>query len=373
MQHLPASFVCGRGNPNELGEVQPVAVASAAGATMHWHVDNAVEHDANNERKPAPELATLGFDKLLQFDWHLQFVDELLQSNYTLSFADRPAGLVGALLRGQGKLLPQPLPEEAMAQLRCVFDLELLLAALPQLESLGVHLHDGIEEQLGAALTGAVSIGVAAPPRGGMIPRIYLSLGIADEAAARKLLDRPMPDEYRPRQVTYAGVDCTVLRIAGLPQGIQPAFGLTDGALHFAESGRTLRSFLQMRGKALAEGIEAMPVADMPAPAGDGTVVDSFEFRLNEVALYRAFVDVWLPLAGLLQNGGATAALDRDDMPSVETIARHYRGSRGTLRRSADGRSYTMQHLGTTGGVEFLLADDDLGAARIDDHDGLCR
>jgi hypothetical protein len=123
-----------------------------------------------------------------------------------------------------------------------------------------------------------------------------------------------------------------------------------DSVLTIAESAASLRAQLKA---ANGHAPPALDVGSAPLPAGDGELVAGFEVRADEVALYRALRDVWLPLYALTRApGGQRPLCARDALPPVEVAARHLGKVRGVLRRR--GNALVYQSTGTAGGPVAL-------------------
>jgi hypothetical protein len=195
-----------------------------------------------------------------------------------------------------------------------------------------------------------VALGVTAPAPGGLIPRLYLSLGIADGEAMQRAVAsaiKPLEETGVIKQIDYDGVACSILQFPDLPQGIQPAFCMHDGALHIAESGRSLRALL----KAQASGDEAMDIGDAPVADGKGDLVPHFDLRYAPAVIYKSYHQTWLPLFAMANAVAQPPALQRADLPAVDVIEDYCSPGRGILRR--DDRRYTLQMLSPLGGPEL--------------------
>jgi hypothetical protein len=348
LAHLPGVFVGGDGSPSDCGDVGAPPARGPAGLALTLDLKAYLDMFARlgAARIPA-EFTALGFDKLLHLQWRMGFAGERILDELELEFSDAPSGLLGALVGGKAKLPPQPMPAGALVQLRAAVDPAVLLEALSTASGGALAVPEAIQKDALAAFDGGLALGVAAPA-GGVIPRLYVSAGIADTAALDRLLALLPRDDTKVKTVTYEGVACTVLSFAGQPQGMQLTYCRVDGVLHAAESPLSMRAFLQAR----AGGGDAMDVGDAPLPEGAGQVQPGFDLRCDEAAMYRAFHDVWLPLLAL---SGASRFmgepfLQRDDMPSPEAVGKHLRKSRGVLRKA--GGKFTVQHLGELGGPE---------------------
>lgn len=348
MMHLPGRFFEGSGDPTELGEVGTQPTADVPGAALHLDLQAYVGMFSQLGGGVPAEFSALGFDRLKSFDWNVRFVDDLLLDEVSITLDGEPGGLVKAVLHGSAALPAQALPDGAIAQLRAALDLRTLAEVLPVLDL--PELPDDMLDELLAALDGGISVACCAPAPGGLIPRIYATLGIADrqafDAVLAKLLNRA--ENLPLQQVTYDGVECTVLRVPELPNGVQPAWCVHDGKLHVAESGRSLRALL----KAQQAGVVAMDVGEAPVAEGPGEIVAGLDLRFDEAELYRCYHELWLPLFELSGGAGSLRpAITHADLPEPDVIAEHCGKSRGVLRR--DGDVWRLQHLGPLGGPEL--------------------
>ncbi|MCB9876518.1 MAG: hypothetical protein H6835_02860 [Planctomycetes bacterium] len=344
MLHLPGRFVRITGNAPP-GVLTQLSERAAPGLSITLDAAASMLQFEQQQRTPE-EFLMLGFDKLSSLEWRSTFAGEHVIAEIVAVTEATPTGLVGAIVNGTAALPRQPLPDGALVQLRCALDLECLAAIAA---SMRLGLPPTMLAQLQKALTGGVALGICAPPPGGLIPRVHLSLGVADRAALDQLLAQIVDDELPHKTAEYEGVQCTVLQLPEVPNGLQPAFCVHDGALHFAESPRTLRKFLQLLG----EGGDAMEVGDIAVPDGPGELLPTLDLRFDEAAVYRAYYDTWLPLLALtLGAGQLEMVLEKDDLPDPDTVDQHCGFGRGVLRR--DGKRYLLQQQGTFGGIEAL-------------------
>lgn len=344
--HLPGRFAFGSGTPDDCGTLAAPPARQTPHVVGEMNLVAYVDMFRRLMGGVPPEFAALGFDGLQVLRWRGQFVGDAILDEWEVELGDEPTGLVGALLVAKAKPPAQPLPDGALAQVRCAVDLPLLLQSLDQLAG-GEAVPQALQTQLKKAFTGGVAVGVNAPAKGGLIPRLYASLAIADRDALQQLLATAFPPEVGRKQVTYEGTVCTVLTVPGLPAGLQPTFGEIDGVLHVAESGLSMRAFLKARTK----GGDGMDVGDAPIPDGAGELQPHVDVRFDEQALYRTFVEVWLPLLKLVAAGDAfEPLLDEADMPSAEAVVPRLGKGRGVLRRQ--GNLFRLQQLGTLGGLE---------------------
>lgn len=351
--HLPGLFAFGSHSPDACGVLadppaRPPAqivgeVDLAAFAAMFRRLMGAVPST----------FAALGFDGFAKLRWRGSFAGARILDEIEVDLLDEPKGLVGALLAGKAALPAQPLPAGALVQLRLGIDLPMLLECA-QPVGLGDLVPEPLAKLVHSALTGGVAIGVCAPAPGGMIPRLYLSLAIADEKAAGELLAF-LAQGHKTKEVTYEEVPCTVLELPDVPPALQPTWCRIGGVLHVAESPLSLRAFLKARAQRTNTGGDtggdAMDVGDAPLPQGAGDAVPSFDLRCDEQELYRTFHKVWLPLLKLIPPEDETDSLVREkEMPSPDAVLPHLGKSRGVLRR--DGKVWRLQQLGALGGFE---------------------
>lgn len=341
LAHLPGTFVIGQGTPDDCGAVAAAPVRAAAHAALTVDVEAYLAMIVGVAgMAPFPFAGLDGVDRL---DWRGRFEGDRLLDEIELTLGDPAKGMLAGLVAGTAKLPAQPLPEGALVQVRCAIDLALLLDAANGLTNVRAE----VRKEVLAAFTGGAALAAVAPAPGAMLPRLYLSLGIADDAALTRALDLLLANRAdASKRVAYDGVECTVLAVPGAPSGLQPVFCRVDGVLHVAESGTSMRALL----KALKNGGDAMDVGDAPLPAGPGEPLGTFDLRCDEAAMYRTFHDVWLPLFALVPADelGMQPLLRRDDMPEPDVVGKHVGKSRGVLRR--DGNKFTIQHLGTLGG-----------------------
>jgi hypothetical protein len=354
--HLPGLFAFGGGTPDRCGALGDAVAATEGSILGEMNLEAYVAMFSAMGQVP-PEFEALGFSDLQALRWRWRFQGALVLDEFEVELSGEPRGMVGALLAGKAELPAQPLPDGALAQVRAGFDLKLLLQSLRNASDDVAMLLQKFEEPVTAAFTGGIAFGVTAPARGGVIPRLYLSLGIADDKALDQLLGMLLAptaegsDEgsapIATKKATFEGTECTLLKVTGMPAAIQPAFCRLDGVLHIAESGPSLRAFLAARKK----GGEAMDIGDAPLPAGAGEVLPTFDMRGDEQALYRTFHAAWLPLLKLIPDGGELAPLlTAAEMPEPDAVVPLLGKSRGVLRK--DGNVFRLQQLGPLGGVE---------------------
>ncbi|MCB9878240.1 MAG: hypothetical protein H6835_11635 [Planctomycetes bacterium] len=349
--HMPGTYAFGTGRlPQRLDELTPTTPAHP-GLLLEVDLQQYLgmfSRGGMGMILPAP-LQAFGTESLRRFTWNLRFEGERVLDEIALELGGPPEGVLGALLTGTAALPKQPLPDGAMAQIRAAIDLPALSTAVQQMLAGEVELPEAIVTDVEKALSGGLALGVAAPAPGGVIPRVFASLGLADREAFDRLLAFATEQGLPIKEVEYEGVACHRLELPGMPNGLQITFGVVGDTLHFAESGRSMRSLL----KALADGGEAMDLGEATAPSGPGDALVSFDLRFDEVEIYRAYRDVWLPLYVLASAEAAQRQpVKPDDLPDVETFARYCGKGRGVLRR--DGERFALQQSGTFGGLEAL-------------------
>jgi len=346
MLHMPGSFVYGAGDspdykPNDHPRVTDPEIALEIDFANLLKVRGGVGRVQN-------EMEVIGFHTVQKLKWSAHFVGELIQDQLAVELSGEPDGLIGSLMTGTAKLPAQALPKGAIAQLRAALNLEMLAKVLPIFPN-SEEIPEGLVEDITKAFDGGIALSCCSPPMGGVIPRVYLTINVADQAALDRLLEQFLTDDVPTKKVKLSGVECTILKIKDIPNGIQPAFCVQDGKLHFAESGRSLRSFLKLQGKDAV----AMDVGDAPMPAGKGETLPSLDLRFDEAELYESFYKHWLPIYEL--SGMAnTATIRRRDMPEPDVVAEYLGQSRGVLRK--DGNRYSIAVLGTLGGPEVAAA-----------------
>ncbi len=340
---LPGVFALGTDAPEACGTYAPAPARTSAQVLMEMDAQAYVAMFTRQMGGAPPEFRALGLDGLRTLRWRLRFADGLLRDEIELALADEPSGAIGAILTGKGALPAQALPDVALAQLRCTFDTNLLVTALEGMT--GASMRDELRAALTKGLTGGIALGVSAPAKGSLIPRVFLSLGIADEAALDQALTMLVKDRVTTRTITYEDIECMVAQVPDAPAGFAPTWCRVAGVLHVAESGLSMRAFL----KARAGGATAMDVGDAPIPAGDGEPLPNFDLRWDEGAIYSAFHANWLPLLKLVPGLFQQPLLDSAAMPSPDAVAPLLRKARGVLRR--DGTTFTLQQAGALGGL----------------------
>jgi len=342
--HLPGTFIYGSGLPKELGSVEIAPQKDPAGIVMDIGIKGYMRPFLRGADLPEG----FGLELLQRLQLRESFDgDQLLEEiELILSPGVERTGLVGALLNGDGELAPQALPKGAIAQVRFAVAYEQLFDAVVELvkDEFGgkLPLPDGVVADIKKALDGSVSIGACAPAPGGLIPRIYLTLGLADADAFDRILKWGIDAGLPTKNTKLSGHEVTNLRIPDMPQGIMPAFCRVDDKLHIAESGRSLRAFL----KAQKTGAIAMDVGDLEPVAGAGELVKGFETRFDLAQLYRSFYVNWLSLLELSMGGDMV--IGKHEMPEPDLVEEFAGKLLGTVRRTGD--SYVLRHRGATGG-----------------------
>ncbi|MBX3462196.1 MAG: hypothetical protein KF830_03420 [Planctomycetes bacterium] len=358
--HLPGQIAGGIGRPEVAGACARAAQRSPGIAlTFDLHRYLHLLDGGDPDPEQAVVLRALGLDGVLRLSWEVRPDGERLHDEIALTFAERPHGLLGALLDGMAPPVGQPLPAAALLQLRCAVDLGALVTAIDELLTAADAPTLGqldLAGDLKQAFTGGVALAVCRPAPGGLVPRLYASFGIADAAAFARCaarLGELVGATTRP--ITYEGKPCVQWRLADAPPALQPAYCLQDGVVHFAESGLALRALL----KAQAAGAPPeLDVGDAPRPGGAGTALPGFDLRFDGAAIHAAIHELWLPLASTLMgmDPSVQPLVPMAEMPTVEAVTMHLRRGRGVLRRSADRIALAMS--GTAGGPELtaLLA-----------------
>ena len=343
---LPGLFLFGDETPDQCGALQ-AAGTPRRDVALTMHMAGYLKMFQGQGGTLPPEFTALGFDALKTFEWRVSLQGEDVLDEHSIELDGAPRALMATLLQGTAKLPPQALPGDALFQLRCALDLRALWGTLPglmgQKEQIPAELQRGLE----SAFTGGIAIGVTAPAKGGVIPRLFVTAEIADPAAVAQLLAQ-VPAEQK-KQVTYEGVECTVMTIGNLPPALQPTICVHEGLLHLTESPRSMRTFLQTR----KTGGEAMDIGAAPLPEGPGEVLPSFDLRFDCAAMYRAFYELWLPLYELqvAVTNPTAVRISRDEMPEPAALESLLGKGRGILRR--EGKRYLLQQRSALGGVEL--------------------
>ena len=356
--HLPGQFAAGTGDPAAAGScrsapVPPPAVGLELDVGEYFRFISQFIGAAEPFTKV---MDALGVGKTFRLSWRVEPQGELLRDELTLEFGEA-AGLPAALIHAAAPLVDQTLPEDGLMQLRCSFDVRELVAVADELleqSDMQTLKQLGIADDLHKAWTGGVAIAIGAPPKGGLVPRVFASFGIVDAAALERLLTRLTKEPWLERKdVAYEEQACVQLKLPGAPPALTPTWCVRDGTIHFAESGTSMRAML----KAIAANAPAaLDVGDAPRPDGKGAIVPGFDLRYDGAAIYAALRDTWLPALELSQSlgpeGGPKALLSRDDLPEAGAIAEHLVRGRGILRQHPDRLVLAMS--GTAGGPALL-------------------
>lgn len=353
--HLPGQFAAGNGDPTNAGQcraapVEPPSVALELDIGAYLGLMAGFMGQAPF----AKPMEALGVGEVCRFAWQVAPRGELLQDDVTLELG-KLEGVFAALVHAAAPLVDQPLPEGGLLQLRCAFDVRELITVVDTLlanEGQPTLTALGVAEDLNKAWSGGLAIGVCAPA-GSLVPRVFVSLGIVDEAALERLLIRLVTASgFEKKEIEFEGQKCAQMKIPGAPAAVAPTWCVQGGAIHFAESGGSMRALLKAVS---AKTPRALDVGDTPRPDGKGAIVPGFDLRYDAAAMYTAFRDTWLPaleLANGVRRAGDEPLVMRKDMPEARTMAAHLGRGRGVLRHLPDRLVLSMN--GTTGGP-FLL------------------
>lgn len=351
----PGQFVGGNGDPAESGTFAPTTPTTpglhlAFDLRWYFHLMLGLFGNDPSERIQRVENA-LGTGHVQDLRWRLHAQDGLLAEELRLKSDGPPSGLLAALVLGMAPPPEQPLPERTLLQLRCSFDVPKLVEgidSLLQLAELPTLTELDLVSDLRSAFPGGVALGVARPAPGSLVPRLYLSLGIGDQAAAERLLARLQELlDLETRSLELDGRPCTQLRLDGLPAALQPTWAFDHSVLHVAESGLSLRALWKAKGR---------PFGDLkaPRPIGKGAL-PGFELQWHAGEIHAALAEIWLPLyeKTVLGNDNAAAkgTVPTADMPEARLVLEHLGLGRGVLRR--DGHDLVLAMLGPTGGPEM--------------------
>lgn len=335
MLHLPGTFAFGSGLPRAVRHHGTCRGPATRGFDAHRGAECMVSGAAFGGTVPTEINA--GIDQLETLAWRARFVGDQLLDEIELGFVGAPTGLLTTLWTGTAPLPKQALPVDALLQLRVAVDLAKLIEGIGSVDPT-VAMPEPLAKALTKGLTGGLAFGVAAPAKGGVVPRLYATFDVADADAlqqAMQLLVRDgMPDQERD-----LGVVCATLQLGDLPPALQPTWCVHDGRLHVAESPLSMRAFLQ----AQKGGAEAMAVDGATSPEGAGGVLPTFDLRIDLATTYRIFHGVWLPLyevAMAVGNGNEVSLVHRAEMPEPDVVAPHLGAVRGVLRQ--DGNRVTL-------------------------------
>lgn len=338
---LPGAFVLGYG---EVADLQAIGGFDLATPPLppgvHYEGDLAALADMEQS---AEAIALTRGVAGLKLD--VQFDGELVREQLEATLAGGPtAGVPAVLLGNPGPLAPQALPDGAMLQLRVRLSLSALKELLATVAPMRPPEQEVLDELL-QVLDGSLSFGLCAPAPGGMIPRVYATLGLSDASGFTGLVDRMREQGMAMKEVRYDDVPCTVLELPGVPQGVQPTFCVVDGRVHLAESALSMRAFL----RAQRDGVETMVVEEAAVPENvPGERLDTIELRFDPARTYQAFYELWQPLLRLSMAGAGSETLSRDDMPEPRDFADYVRPIEVAFFR--DGDRIGMHSVGALGG-----------------------
>lgn len=298
------------------------------------------------------EWKLLGLDNITAVTWRLAVVDDRLQEDVSCVLPEPATGILGSFLQGMAPMPDQPLPEGAMLQVRCGFDVQMLCKAIDEylLTKEQPTLGDlGVRDDLRLAWTGGIALALVRPAPGSLMPRVYASFGVADAAALQRVLGKlweAWPIERKPRR--YEDTDCTQLDLDGLPPGVKPTFALVEDTLHIADSATSLRALLRARA---AGAPRALDVGKAPRPKGPGRAIPGVDIRYDAAAIHTVLQQDWLPLphrASMMGGEDIAPLLPVQEMPRVATVAERLDTGRGVLR--LDGRRLVFRCEGVFGG-----------------------
>ena len=345
MLQLPGTQVYGYCPTNGIGKIKTQVERTDAEISLSMDLAKFNEMIAQSGRGVPGDFEFFGFDKLKSLKWSGHFKDGLLVDVLDVVIAGKPSGIVAAILGGEGQLPAQALPEGALAQLRAAIDLESILTSLAKVDD-DFELPANITQRVLTALDGSMAIACCSPAPGGLIPRLFATLNIADQEALDGLLAMLEALEVPLKKLAFDGVEVTALKIPDFPQGIQPAWCKVGDKLHIAESARSLRAFL----KAQKSGAEAMDVDGMKAPGGAGEALHILDLRFDVAEIYKNFYQTWLPLFEATNSSQLPAPVRRSDLPEPEYVEEILGKGRGVIRR--DGDRYSLIQQSATGGIE---------------------
>jgi hypothetical protein len=350
----PGQFVGGDGDPADSGAFAPTTPSTPGlhlAFDLRWYCQMMLGFLGNDPREQIQNVENaLGTGHVQDLRWRLHAQDGLLAEDLRLCSDGPPSGLLAALVLGMAPPPEQPLPERTLLQWRCSFDLPKLaeaidgllqLAALPTLTELD------LVGDLRSALTGGVALGVARPAPGSLVPRLYVSFGIGDQAAAERLLARlqELPG-LETKSLELDGRPCTQMRLDGLPAALQPTWAFERNVLHVAESGLSLRALWKAKGRPFGN-------LKAPRPIGKGAL-PGFELQWHAGEIHAALAEIWLPFYEktiLADHAAAKGTVPTADLPEAKLVLEHLGLGRGVLRR--DGHDLVLAMLGPTGGPEM--------------------
>ena len=331
-QRLGRTFVFGSDDHEDFGSFRPEAKPRAAGVHLEFLFST-----FRDIMKGEPDLQQL-MTELGQLRISIVPEGDQLREVIQLEVAVAENGRnLLELVDGSDPCIAQALPKGAILQFRA--DLELVKLADMASDLFGEQAM--LLDAAAPLLDGRMALGLTAPAKGGLIPRIYLTLGVAKPTKLAEFLNGLVAMAQDSRKVTYGGIECTILPIPGLPQGVQPTFCHIDNRLHVAESPLSMRAFL----KAQTGGATAMPVADAVQPElTTGKQLAGADLRCDLAQLYRTLYDVWLPLYQLSDG----LSIGFDDLPDPDEVDEHIGALHGVFGRDDD--RLTMAHVGPVGG-----------------------
>lgn len=335
MAHMPNAFYFGGGLVDQFGSLGPATISATPGVTFTGNLARHAELFATRGGM-AGRISSLGIDPAT-LRWHVGMQGENLHEEVAVEYGGTPRGAFGSLLRSRTAAPPQALPAGALLQLRFALEPGHLLAAIETLAGIEIGWSPAARQELDRVLTGGVALGLGAPARGALLPRLYASFGAADVDGLQTLLAVIAPGSRR--QVVLDGTNCTVCTVPGLPATIHPTFGIRNGVLHVTESLASMTSLLA----AQRTGALAMAIGAAPLPPGDDESMTGFDLTCDDAGLYSAWYENWLPwLERTRPTTWPEPLLDRDDMPRPEVVAPLLGGSRGVLRRTDHGIALHM-------------------------------
>jgi len=345
MLHMPGQFVYGYGPGDKMGKVDAAPARPNAEISMEIDWQQFVKGLETSGRGVPGDFVALGFDNLKQFRWSGHFDDGMLVDSLEVEFVREPSGITGALVAGEGQPPKQALPKGALAQLRTKVNVENLLTEFARAQR-EFQLPTELFQNVVAAFDGGLAIACCEPPIGGLIPRLYATLSIQDEAALDGLLALLDGSGIPTKKRKLRGVEVTTLKIPDAPQGLQPSWCRIGNQLHIAESALSMRAFL----KAQESGAVAMDVDGMEAPGGAGELQPNLDLRFDAAAIYKNFYETWLPLFELSMGSEMQSPVQRADLPEPEIVAEYLGKGRGVLRR--EGNRYSLIQQSASGGLE---------------------
>lgn len=331
-QRSGRTFVFGSDDHEGFGAFEPAAIPRAAGlhAEFQFSTFREILRGEPALQQLLTDLGQLRITILPEGDQ----LSELVQLQVAASEGGRS---LLDLVDGSDPCLAQALPKGAILQLRA--DLQIVKLATMASDLFGQQAM--LLATAAPLLDGRLAIGLTAPARGGFIPRIYLTFGVSKPKELDGFLDGLVGTAVESRKVTYSGIQCTMLPILGLMQGIQPTFCRIDNQLHVAESPLSMRAFL----KAQAGGATAMPIGETVSPKLlAGKALAGADLRCDLAQLYRTLYDVWLPVYQLTEG----LSIDFDDLPDPDDVDEHLGTLHGVIGR--DGDRLTVRHVGPVGG-----------------------